>query len=131
MSLAFDNSGNLLIGEALPVATADETGIQIVAKAACASRLPYKYTLARAGGLYTIAGRTGLSGVTTTPAISFTFQVYGFGLAVDSQGNIVDAGNGLVVFLNEQTTTLTRYGKTCRPQGHRDRRHNNRHRHVR
>ncbi len=111
VSVAFDNSGNLLIAEALPTTGPSQTGIQVVAKAACSSSCPYKYSRLVAGGLYTIAGTGTWSGVTTTPAISFTYQVYGFGLAVDAQGNIIEGGSGIIVFLNEQTTTVTRYGK--------------------
>ncbi len=111
VAVAFDNGGNLLVSESLPIGTPTQSGIQMVAKAACSSSCPYKYTKLVAGGLYTIAGTGTWVGVTTTPAISFTFQVYGFGMSVDSHGNIVDGGNGIVVFLNEQSTTVTRYGK--------------------
>ena len=111
VSLVFDNSGNLLVAEAMPISAATRTGIQFVAKAACSSSCPYKYSTHVAGGLYTVAGTGTWTGITTTQAIAFTFQVYGFGMSVDSQGNIVDAGNGFAVFLNEQTTTVTRYGK--------------------
>ncbi len=115
VSLAFDNSGNLLIAEALPAGTPTQTAIQVVAKAACAKTCAYGYGATTypalvAGGLYTIAA-SGFPGVSTTPHISFTFQVNGFGLAVDSEGNIIEGGSGLVVFLNEQTTTVVRYGK--------------------
>ena len=86
-----------------------------MAKAACAKTCAYGYGATTypalvAGGLYTIAA-SGFPGVSTTPHISFTFQVNGFGLAVDSEGNIIEGGSGLVVFLNEQTTTVVRYGK--------------------
>ncbi|MGO9458061.1 MAG: IPT/TIG domain-containing protein, partial [Acidimicrobiales bacterium] len=111
VALAFDNSGNLLISEALPAGTPTITGIQAVAKAACSSSCPYKYSKLVAGGLYTITGTGTFTGITTTPAIQTTYQVYGFGLSVDAQGNIIDGGSGFVVFFNEQTTTVTRYGK--------------------
>ena len=65
VSLAFDNSGNLLIAEALPIATATETGIQFVAKAACASSCSATSTRPALGGrgLYTVAGTGSWTGV--------------------------------------------------------------------
>lgn len=109
-SLSFDNSGNLLIGEALPTTGALKTAIQMVAKASCSSACPYRYTTLAAGGLYSVAG-SGFTGITHTPSISFTYQVQGLGMAVDSAGNIIDGGGGLVVFLNETTLAITRYNK--------------------
>ena len=40
------------------------------------------------------------------------FQVNGWGVAVDCPGNIVDSANGAVLFLNEQSSSVSRYGKT-------------------
>jgi hypothetical protein len=116
-SLAFDNSGNLLLGEALPTTGATQTGIQFVAKTSCAATCAYGFghggfPAVAAGGLYTVAATGTVAGSTATPAISFTFQVEGFGLAVDSTGNIVTAGNGFAMFLNEQAGTVARYGKS-------------------
>jgi len=116
-SLAFDNAGNLLVGVAVPTTGATQTGIQFVAKAACASACAYGYgsgghSALVAGGLYTAAATGTIAGSTSTPAISFTFQVQGLGLAVDSTGNIVTSGNGFALFLNETAGSVARYGKT-------------------
>ncbi len=114
-SLAFDNSGNLLIGEALPTTGASQTGIQMVAKTAGGTEYGFgtgSYPAIVAGGLYTVAATGTVAGSTLTPAISFTFQVQGLGMAVDSTGNVITSGNGFAMFLNEQTGSVTRYGKT-------------------
>ena len=68
-----------------------------------------------AGRPYTVAGTGTWPGSQLTPAIAFTFQVYGFGMAVDSQGNIVDAGNGSSCS-STSDHVLSRYGKTLAAQ---------------
>ena len=111
MSLAFDHSGNLLIAGNHYSTTTQASGVQVVAKATCSSSCGYGYSALGAGHLYSVAG-VGMRGLTRTPAISFTFGVLGFGLAVDAQGNLLDSTNGDVLYVNVGTTPVTRYGKT-------------------
>ena len=111
MSLAFDHSGNLLIAGNHYSTTTQASGVQVVAKATCSTSCGYGYSALGAGHLYSVAG-VGMRGLTRTPAISFTFGVLGFGLAVDAQGNLLDSTNGDVLYVNVGTTPVTRYGKT-------------------
>ena len=111
MSLAFDHSGNLLIAGNHYSTTTSAAGIQVVAKATCSTSCGYGYSALGSGHLYSVAG-VGMRGLTRTPAISFTFGVLGYGLAVDAQGNLLDSTNGDVLYVNVGTTPVTRYGKT-------------------
>jgi hypothetical protein len=111
-SVAFDPSGNLLIAGRFNTTGSTRSGIQMVAKTTCGSSCPYRYSSVGAGDLYSIAGSGSWHGITRTPAIVFTTQVQGFGMAVDSQGDIVDGAAGFVVFINEQAMAVTRYGQT-------------------
>ena len=112
ISLTFDNSGNLVVAESHSNTSQTASGIQVVAKSACSTSCPYGYSTLTAGDLYTVAGVGAWRGVTRTPAITFEFQVKGWGVAVDSSGNIIDSANGAVLFLNEQSASVSRYGKT-------------------
>ena len=114
-SLAFDNSGNLLIAGHHGNTATYTSGIQMVAKATCASSCPYHYATLGAGDLYTVAGE-GMRGINRTPAITFSFGVDGWGLSVDAQGNLVVGANGEVLFVNEQTSPVTRYGQSLAAQ---------------
>ena len=114
-ALAFDNSGNLLIAGHHGNTATYTSGIQMVAKATCASSCPYHYATLGAGNLYTVAGE-GMRGINRTPAITFSFGVDGWGLSVDAQGNLVVGANGEVLFVNEQTSPVTRYGHSLAAQ---------------
>ena len=114
-SLAFDNTGNLLIAGQYKKTGTVNSGIQMVAKAACAASCHYKYSTLVAGGLYTLAATGATKGVTRTPAVVYTVSVAGYGLAVDSLGDIVEGGSGQATFINEGTSTLKRYGQTIPP----------------
>ena len=111
-SVTFDHSGNLLIAESDSTTVQIASGIQIVAKTACSVSCPYGYSTLAAGDLYTIVALGGWRGSTRTPALVLGFQVNGWGVAVDSSGNIVDSANGAVLFINEQSSSVSRYGKT-------------------
>ena len=111
-SLTFDHSGNLVVAESHSSTSQTASGIQIVAKTACSTSCPYGYSTLAAGDLYTIAAVGAWRGSTRTPALVLGFQVNGWGVAVDAQGNIVDSANGAVLFLNEQSSSVSRYGKT-------------------
>jgi hypothetical protein len=111
ISVAFDNQGNLLIAERLPSTGPTRSGIQEVA-ITCSTACGYGYSTTTAGDLYTVAAVGSWRGSTRTPAIGFEFQVDGFGMAVDAQGDIVIGAQGNVLFLNETSAPITRYGKT-------------------
>jgi hypothetical protein len=108
ISVTFDNVGNLLIGEAHTDTGPTQSGIQMVAKTTGGAA--YGYGSVTAGNLYTIAGVG--TAVTSTPAIEFGSQVEAFSLSVDAAGDIIDGAAGAVVFINEQSFAITRYGKT-------------------
>jgi hypothetical protein len=108
-SVAFDSHSNVVIAEKNIGTGQAASAVQIVAKTACESSCPYRLTTTVVGGLYTVADQ----GLLTAPhtAIGFSSGVFGNGLVVDSQGNIIESTDGSVFFLNEGSSSVTRYGK--------------------
>jgi large repetitive protein len=107
-SLAFDSNGNLLIGGLTGSGSTVESAIQVVAKGAGTY---YGDTMV-AGDLYSIAGEGGLFDTFPSNAIAFPVGVDAYGMVVDSSGNIIVSTAGEALFLNETSSTITRYGKS-------------------
>ncbi|HVX21130.1 MAG TPA: fibronectin type III domain-containing protein [Acidimicrobiales bacterium] len=113
-SVAFDNSGNLLIAGSGPNKGSGSTGttqeLQMVPRTGCSTGCPYRLSSMTAGDIYTVAGKS-VTGLPST-AIAYTGSVTGGGLAVDATGDVVVGGSGFVELLNEHPSTLSRYGKS-------------------
>ena len=111
VSLAFDASGNLLIGEAKPNTGPTKTAIQMVAKAACSGTCHYGYGSQVAGGLYSLTGTGALSGITATPAIVTTNGVYGYSIGATSGYTLISGASGAIYYFNFGSA-VTKYGHT-------------------
>jgi hypothetical protein len=105
-SVAFDNNGNLVIAGSFGSGATSESATQVVAK----TTGTFYGVAMTAGNLYTVAG-VGLTGMPST-ALPYPVGIAGYGVGVDSQGNIIIGSGGEVYMINEQATPVTRYGTT-------------------
>ena len=105
-SVNFDNNGNLIISGSFGSDAAAQQATQVVAKATGT----FYGVAMTAGDLYTLAG-IGLAGLPSY-ALNYPIGINGYGVTVDSQGNIIIGSSGEVYMINESGAPVTRYGTT-------------------
>ena len=105
-SVNFDNNGNLIISGSFGSDASTQQATQVVAK----TTGTFYGVAMTAGDLYTLAG-IGLAGLPSY-ALNYPIGINGYGVAVDSQGNIIIGSSGEVYMINESGAPVTRYGTT-------------------